>query len=143
MPVNTKHAEEYELPEIIDGPSSSLQAEDDFERERLIDGRTSEDKLGEVDAEEEQIGKGTKIDELIARVCICLFDQSEADIVDCTICGRHDLANTDITGPLPRLDILYHGRFGFSGFLLQVECALLLIILCDIDHISTWSPPGG
>lgn len=143
MPVNTKHAEEYELPEIIDGPSTSLQAEDDIERERLLDGRTSEDKLGEVDAEEEQIGKGTKIDELIARVCIYLLAQYRAEVVDCTICGRYDLANTDITGPLAGLDILYHGRFGVSGFLLQVQRAILLIILRDIDHISTWSPVGG
>ena len=59
MPVHTKHAEEYELPEITDAGSSELQAEDDIERERLLDGRNSEDKLGEVDAEEEQIGKGT------------------------------------------------------------------------------------
>jgi len=143
MPVHTKHAEEYELPEITDAGSSELQAEDDIERERLLDGRTSEDKLGEVDAEEEQIGKGTKIDELIARVCIYLLAQYRAEVVDCTICGRHDLADTDTTGSLSGLDILYHGRFGVSGFLLQVECALLLIILCDIDHISTWSPPGG
>jgi hypothetical protein len=72
MPINTKHAEEYELPEILEGSGSGLHAEEAIERERLLDGRSSEDKLGDVDVEEEQIGKGTKIDDLIARVCIRL-----------------------------------------------------------------------
>jgi hypothetical protein len=72
MPINTKHAEEYELPEIIEGSGSALHAEEDIERERLLAGEVSEDKLGEVDVEEEHIGKGTKIDDLIARVCMRL-----------------------------------------------------------------------
>ena len=66
MPVNPKHAEEYELPEINDNSGSGLQDGEEVERERLLDSRTSEEKL---DGENtEQIGKGTKIDELIARV---------------------------------------------------------------------------
>jgi len=68
MPVYTKHAEEYELPEINESSGSVLQQEEDVERERLLDSRTSEEKLDGEDTE--QIGKGTKIDDLIARVCI-------------------------------------------------------------------------
>lgn len=68
MPVDPKHAEEYELPEIIEVSGSGLHEEQDAERERLLDSRTSEDKLDGEDTE--QIGKGTKIDDLIARVCM-------------------------------------------------------------------------
>lgn len=68
MPVNPEHAEEYELPELIEGSGSGVKDDQDLERERLLDSRTSEDKLEGEDTE--QIGKGTKIDDLIARVCI-------------------------------------------------------------------------
>lgn len=68
MPVNPKHAEEYELPEMPEGSDSNIYDAQEVERERLLDSRTSEDKLDGDDTE--QIGKGTKIDELIARVCI-------------------------------------------------------------------------
>jgi hypothetical protein len=68
MPVNPKHAEEYELPELNESSGSVLQDSENVERERLLDSRTSEEKLDGEDAE--QIGKGTKIDDLIARVCI-------------------------------------------------------------------------
>jgi hypothetical protein len=70
MPVNSKHAEEYELPEINESSGSVLQDSENVERERLLDSRTSEEKLDGEDTE--QIGKGTKIDDLIARVCIFL-----------------------------------------------------------------------
>lgn len=90
MQVNPKHAEEYELPDI---PPRSPTAElDDAEEDALLRRSSSRDKLEQGDegdeaddrpllggsgsgsglaaAEEgEQIGKGTKIDELIARVC--------------------------------------------------------------------------
>jgi hypothetical protein len=68
MPVDPKHAEEYELPDISPGSGSGLHEDQDVERERLLDARTSEDKLDGEDTE--QIGKGTKIDDLIARVCM-------------------------------------------------------------------------
>jgi hypothetical protein len=74
MPVNPKHAEEYELPELPEGSSPQGYDHEYIERERLLGGQTNEDKpegpsgLGE-DGQEEHVGKGTKIDDLIARVC--------------------------------------------------------------------------
>jgi hypothetical protein len=70
MPINPKHAEEYELPKLPEGSGSGLNDDQDVERECLLDSRTSEDKLDGEDTE--QIGKGTKIDDLIARVCMFL-----------------------------------------------------------------------
>jgi hypothetical protein len=80
MPVNPKHAEEYELPELTEGSGSQFYDAEGVERERLLGGQTDRDKLdGNLDADErlpldedreaEQIGKGTKVDSLIARVC--------------------------------------------------------------------------
>jgi len=77
MPVNPKHAEEYELPELNESTGSVLQDGDNVERERLLDSRTSEEKLDGEDTE--QIGKGTKIDDLIARVCMFLPQVYVAD----------------------------------------------------------------
>jgi len=70
MQVNPKHAEEYELPELSEGSSLGPHDDQEVERERLLGSRTSEDKLDGDDTE--QVGKGTKIDDLIARVCIIL-----------------------------------------------------------------------
>lgn len=84
MPVNPKHAEEYELPELTE-EGSSYQL--DAERDGLLRKSGSQDKLernleGDGDGDDrpllgsegfedaELVGKGTKIDELIARVCI-------------------------------------------------------------------------
>lgn len=83
MPINPKHAEEYELPEIRDGDSSDLDTEqasrlnarrgDSEEKlDREEDGQEADDRplLGSTGVEDgEQVGKGTKIDQLIARVC--------------------------------------------------------------------------
>lgn len=83
MPVDPKHAEEYELPELHEGGSSyPLDAERDGllrrsgsqdKLERNLDGDERDDKplLGSEGIEDsEPVGKGTKIDDLIARVCI-------------------------------------------------------------------------
>jgi len=85
MPVSTKHAEEYELPEMNESSGSVLQQEEDVERERLLDSRTSEEKLDGEDTE--QIGKGTKIDDLIARVCISLSQEHGTDELDSAFDG--------------------------------------------------------
>lgn len=88
MPINPKHAEEYELPEIADGAwtrsdaeygpgSHRLQrdsgSEEKRDHDREADGDETDDRplLGSAEVEDrEQVGKGTKIDQLIARVCI-------------------------------------------------------------------------
>jgi hypothetical protein len=137
MPVNPEHAEEYELPEINESSGSVLQDSEDVERERLLDSRTSEDKLDGEDTE--QIGKGTKIDDLIARVCIFLPRVYITDELDCAFSGRYDSTHTYSSGPPPRLNVLHHGRLGLSGVLLQVECAFILVLLCDTSHIPSWS----
>jgi hypothetical protein len=116
MPVNPKHAEEYELPELNEGSGSVLQDNEDVERERLLDSRTSEEKLDGEDTE--QIGKGTKIDDLIARVCILIPQVYITDELDCTFSGRYDPTHTYSSGPPPRLNVLHHGRLGLSGILL-------------------------
>jgi hypothetical protein len=68
MPINPKHAEEYELPELSESSGHALRDDQEVELERLLD---NEDKPQDT-AEQEHIGKGTKIDDLIARVCIPL-----------------------------------------------------------------------
>lgn len=85
MPVDPKHAEEYELPEITEGGSyDPFDREDQVERDVLLRRSGSQDKLegderddrpllgsgSEAFEESELVGKGTKIDDLIARVCI-------------------------------------------------------------------------
>ena len=85
MHVNPKDAEEFELPEIAQG--STTAGLDDLDDDGLLRRSGSRDKLEQGDEgdeaddrpllggtrpgdEGEQIGKGTKIDDLIARVCI-------------------------------------------------------------------------
>lgn len=88
MPINPKHAEEYELPELTEVEASDRRydSENRVERdvllrrsesqdklERNLDGDEQDDRplLGSGEFEEtELVGKGTKIDDLIARVCI-------------------------------------------------------------------------
>lgn len=80
MPVDPKHAEEYELPDLPEGSGSQFYDAEGIERERLLGGQTDGDKLDgnldtnerlplDEDGEAEQVGKGTKVDSLIARVC--------------------------------------------------------------------------
>jgi hypothetical protein len=140
MPVNPKHAEEYELPEINESSGSVLHDSEDVERERLLDSRTSEEKLDGEDTE--QIGKGTKIDDLIARVCILFPQIYIIDELDCTFSGRYDPTHTYSSGPPPRLNVLHHGRLGLSSILLQIQCAFVLFLLCDPSHIPSWSSAG-
>lgn len=91
MPINPRHAEEYELPELGDHALQGARPED-AERDGLLRRNDSEEKLGREagDGEEtddrpllgssgaadddEPVGKGTKIDQLIARVCILSVD---------------------------------------------------------------------
>jgi hypothetical protein len=84
MPVNPKHAEEYELPQIGDGGSDAFESQIGQRSDRLRRDSGSEEKpdrdedgdetddrplLGSAGVEDgEQVGKGTKIDQLIARV---------------------------------------------------------------------------
>lgn len=82
MPVNPKHAEEYELPELPRDPSSRSFDLEAIERERLLSSHDVEDKLeglsgADQDGQAEQLGKGTKIDQLIARVCIAPWTLTE------------------------------------------------------------------
>ena len=81
MPVNPKHAEEYELPELTEGSSSHRlegdglqrrsESQDKLERNLDLDEQDDRPLLGSGEFQEtELVGKGTKIDDLIARVCI-------------------------------------------------------------------------
>jgi hypothetical protein len=140
MPVNTKHAEEYELPEINESSGSALRDEENVERERLLDSRTSEDKLDGEDTE--QIGKGTKIDDLIARVCISLPQTYVTDELDCAFDRRYHPTDSDATSTPPRLDVLHHGRLSLSGVLLQVQRSYVFILLRDLSYISSRSSAG-
>lgn len=90
MSVNPKHAEEYELPELNEGGASDPI---DAEQDRLLRRSGSQDKLERnLDGDErddrpllasgefedtELVGKGTKIDDLIARVCISYMISQE------------------------------------------------------------------
>lgn len=83
MPVDPNHAEEYELPTLSGARSDGSLSDEDDRSPRHDRDRLSEDasgrKSGEgVDADEvpllgegaEVVGKGTKVEELIARVGI-------------------------------------------------------------------------
>ena len=172
--ITADEAEEYELPELRDGShagefdrSLSRQRrdtadEDDSEGDdadvalddlqKPLLAADGVDKEGDTaaTAQGETIGKGSKIERLIAEVrssfsilflhayCLCHLDRIKAKLkyVDSTIDRRPHSPHAHLARPHPRLILLRPRSCRFSDILLQIQCAVVLNLLCHPRHVS-------